>query len=270
MKKHLIVLLVIVAALALLLSACTDTKTPAPAGTAALSEATEAPNTDDPAEPADATESADPGEEPTESADPGEEPTEGTDPVEEPTESADPVEEPTAEPAPTGNPDIASGTNVALTAEVDVSSTTGESHVQWGWSYEFVNDGLITDRDALSYGWTSEVLVKYDSPETDDWALFELKDYTTINSVKIWPIFSGTNFPVDYRIEVSTDDKTYTTVASVEGDTHAKTGSEEPVLLEFDPVTAKYVKFVVTKMHDVQSGNDGYIFQIAEIEIFAA
>ncbi|MBR5059159.1 MAG: discoidin domain-containing protein [Clostridia bacterium] len=249
MKKSLTILLVLVAAAAIMLSACDPAVTPTPV------------ITDPPTETAEA-------EAPTEQNVPEE-----TEPAEDPTGEADPTEDPSEDPTatsvPTANPYYAPGTNVALTAEVEVSTTTGESHVQWGWSYEYVNDGIIMDRDELSYGWTSEVLVKYDSPETDDWALFELSDYTAINSVKIWPIFSGTNFPVDYHVEVSLDGREFTTVASVEGDDHASTGNEEPVLLEFPTVTAKYVKFAITRMHDVQSGNDGYIFQIAEIEIFA-
>ena len=248
MKNRLIILLVIALTAALLFSACARTGTVKPGP--------------------DETESVTAGSESAEPTEPAGIPTDAEEPTEEVT--AEPTEEPTPTPVPTADPDIASGTNVALTADVEVSSTTGESHVQWGWSYEYVNDGIIMDKDALSYGWVSEVLVKYDSPETDDWALFELDKYTSINSVKVWPIFSGTNFPVDYHVEVSLDGREFTTVASVTGDTHATTGSEEPVLLEFDAVTAKYVKFAITKMHDVQSGNDGYIFQIAEIEIFAA
>ena len=55
--------------------------------------------------------------------------------TEEPATEVPPTEAPTEK--PTKAPP-ASGTNVALSADVEVSSTTGDTHVQWGWSYEYM------------------------------------------------------------------------------------------------------------------------------------
>ncbi|MBP5312655.1 MAG: discoidin domain-containing protein [Clostridia bacterium] len=194
-------------------------------------------------------------------------------PTEAPTDTPAPTEEPTPTPVPTADPTIEKGVNVALTADIeDVSSTTGDTHVQWGWSYEFINDGIIYDTtlEQPSLGWTTNVGVNQDDPDQEEWMIFKLEKYTLIDTVNVCPTIGGSCFPVDFHIEVSLDGKNYTTVASVEGCKNAKTGSTKPVVLTFDAVTAGYVKFVATKLYDVPSGVDGILMQIGEIEIIAA
>lgn len=115
MKKAILCILLVLTATALLLSACGSKET-SPAATQ---------------QPAST-------EQPASETAPAEEETPGATDVpavtEEPETPAS-TEEPTPSPVPTADPSIAKGTNVALTAEiVDVSSTTGETHVQWGWS----------------------------------------------------------------------------------------------------------------------------------------
>ncbi len=199
--------------------------------------------------------------------------TEAPTPTEAPTDTPAPTDPPTPSPVPTADPSIEKGTNVALDAEIeDVSSTTGDTHVQWGWSYEYVNDGIIYDATLVppSLGWTTNVGVNPDDPDQEEWIIFELEKYTLIDKVRVCPTIGGSCFPVDFHIEVSLNGKDYTTVASAEGCKNAKTGNVKPVELTFDAVTAKYVKFVATKLYDVPSGNDGILMQIGEIEIYAA
>ena len=250
MKKTILCILLVLTAAALLLSACTKgvdpvspTKDPASStANASSGDATAAP-TEEPA------------------------PTDEPSPTDEPT----PTEEPTPSPAPTADPSIEKGTNVALSAEIDdVSSTTGETHVQWGWSYEFINDGIRWDANPpASLGWTTNVGVNLDDPLQEEWIVFELENYTLIDTVNVCPTISAACFPIDFHIEVSLDGKNYVTVASVEGCDRVRTGSDEPVVMTFEPVTAKYVQFVATKLYEVPSGNDGILMQIGEIEIIA-
>jgi predicted small secreted protein len=192
--------------------------------------------------------------------------------TEKPTEeiTQGPTDEPTPSPVPTAA-GAEKGINVALDAEVDVSSTTGTSHVQWGWSYEYINDGIITDSDALSYGWTTAVGVNMDNPDQEEWVEFKLDKYFLIDTVIVYPTLGGSYFPVDYEIQVSMDGREYTTVARVEGDNHAAKADTTPVKLEFEAVTARYVRFLATKLYDMLSPlGDGILCQLAEIEILTA
>ena len=43
-----------------------------------------------------------------------------------------------------------------------------------------------------------------------------------------------------------------------------------PIVFEFDAVTCRYVQFLATKLYSVPSSADGYLCQVAEIEVFAA
>jgi len=186
-------------------------------------------------------------------------------PTEEPTQA--PTEEPTE--APTKEP-VASGTNVALDADVDVSSTTGDLHIQWGWSYEYINDGLYFDIEENSAGWTTAVGENMTDPDQEEWATFSLAQETTINKVIVYPVQNGRHFPESFKILVSSDGKNYTAVAEVNDNTRAADGDETPFVLEFDAVTCLYVQFLATKQYRVPSAADGYLCQVSEIEIFAA
>ena len=189
-------------------------------------------------------------------------------PTDAPTQA--PTEVPTEAPTPTPAPTIKKGTNVALNADVEVSSTTGLSHIQWGWSYEYINDGLIIDNDEPSLGWTTNVGVNFEA-DHEEWVLFTLAKVTNIDSVKIFPTLGGSYCPVSFEIQVSMDGENFTTVAKVEDNTRAATGDETPFLLEFEAVNAKYVRFLATKLYDMLSSlGDGILCQLAEIEIYAA
>ncbi len=240
MKKNLIKLITVLAVLALLLSACAQKPDdPKPADTAQPA-ATDVP--------ADATEAP-----------------EAT-PTEEPTDTPDPTDTP----APTAAA-IEPGTNVALTAELEVSSSTGPGHVQWGWSYEYINDGVKFDTSIPNLGWTTAVGL-YPEPEdaeVEEWVLFELETYTNVNKMVVFPTIDGSCFPVDFHVEVSLNGKDFTTVASVEGNESAVKRSSKAITMEFDPCLVKYVKFVITRMYDVPSGADGLLCQLCEIEVYS-
>ncbi len=251
MKKIIVAILMLLLTSALLLTACAP-KDNAPAAGTDAPEGTSALNT------AEAT-----GEPEITSA-----PTAG--PTEEPTEKPTdaPTEPPTPSPLPTAA-DIEKGKNVALDADVEVSSSTGDVHVQWGWSREYINDGIYWSAEDNSYGWTTAVGVNTEDPDQDEWVLFTLAKYTNVDKVIVYPTVAASCFPVEFIIEVSTDGKEFTTVARNEN-TKAAESDASPVELTFDAVTAKYVRFTATKLNPVLSGNDGYLCQLGEIEIFAA
>ena len=179
--------------------------------------------------------------------------------TEEPVPTEAPTEAPTKAPA-------ASGTNVALDADVEVSSTTGETHVQWGWSYEYINDGVIIDTGLPSVGWTTAVKENFDDQEQEEWVLFTLAQDTSINKIIVYPVG---RFPESFKLMVSSDGKEFTTVAEVNDNTRFADNDTEPYEFEFEAVNCRYVQFLATRLCD-PSPADGYLCQVAEIEIFAA
>ncbi len=184
---------------------------------------------------------------------------------------------PTATPAPTEAPTEAPkpepGTNVALNKNYEVSSETDDgAYLQWGWSSSFLNDGVVEAILNEHTGWTTNVAQFMAIEDWEDqWALIDLGQVVSIDKVVLYPRQDTfINFPIDYYIEVSTDNKTFTKVANITGDTHSADRNREPAILPFDAVDAKYVKLVVTKPYDVINGNDGFLLQLAEFEIYAA
>ncbi len=188
-------------------------------------------------------------------------------PTEEPTDTPAPTEPPTE--APTHEP-VKSGTNVALDAAVEVSSTTGDVHVQWGWSYEFINDGYYYEPEIPSAGWTTAVQVNFDDPEQEEWVLLTLAQDTSVNKIAVYPVVNGSHFPESFKVMVSADGQNFTTVGEVNDNTRAADKDTTPFVFEFDAVTCRYVQFLATKLYSVPSPADGYLCQVAEIEVFAA
>ncbi|MBO4327416.1 MAG: discoidin domain-containing protein [Clostridia bacterium] len=188
-------------------------------------------------------------------------------PTEEPaTEAPTEVAEPTEAPSPA---QIESGTNVALGAEVDVSTTTGESHLSIGFSPEAINDGYYYDPEVPSAGWTTNVGENYDDPDQEEWAILKLAQDTSINKIIVYPVINGGRFPISFKLMVSMDGKNYTTVAEVTENTRFEDKDDTPFEFEFDAVTCRYVQFLATQLCD-PSPADGYLCQVAEIEIYAA
>ena len=247
MKKIVISLILVTVSAILALSACTPAQeNVSPTEAPAASETATAPTAE---------------ETPENTAAPTETPA--------PTE-APPTEAPTPTEVPSADPSIEKGTNVALGAEVDFSSSTGEAHVQWGFSYEFINDGIREDMSVPSLGWCSEVGVNFDDPYEEEWIELFLEKYTLIDTVKVFPARDGTYFPIDFYVEVSLDGRSYSIVASAEDQQQQRDHSSEPTVLTFEPITARFVRLVITRRCDAPSPRDGYLVQIGELEVIAA
>ena len=254
--KNIARILLIVTALMLALSACAPKTKPdenkpgdATAVPAATDAATEKPVvTDEPATDAPVITDVPVTDAPTEEP--------------EPTETPEPTEAPTAA-------QIESGTNVALGAEVDVSTTTGESHLSIGFMPEAINDGYYYDPTVPSAGWTTNVGENYDDPEQEEWAELKLAQVTSINKIIVYPVVNGGRFPIAFKLLVSMDGKNYTTVAQVIDNSRFEDKDDTPFEFEFEAVTCRYVKFLATELCD-PSPADGYLCQVAEIEIYAA
>ncbi len=156
------------------------------------------------------------------------------------------------------------GENLALGKPVyDYSSTTDVP--DWNCHHTYINDG---NTDTL--GWASE-LFKNSSPDTPEWITIDLLDIYSVAKVVLTPrgVWQGCNvFPEDYQIEVSTDGENFTVVARVEGDNNPQT--QDVRVLEFDPVDARYVRLMATKLTPSGTVNGGYCIEMNEMEIYAA
>ncbi len=193
-------------------------------------------------------------------------------PTPEPTNTPASTAEPTPTEEPTPSPSPAPGTNVALNKPFEVSSETDSTYVQWGWYSEYINDGVIEHDPEAHAGWTSQIK-QYMSLEDfgEEWVWIDLQGVISIDKVMLYPRQdNGGCFPMDYYIEVSTDNENFEKVAEVTGDDRSREGIKEPAILTFEPVDARYVRLVVTKPFEVPAGNDGYLVQLAEFEIYAA
>ncbi len=174
-----------------------------------------------------------------------------------------PVESDETEP-PVEEPVGPTGENVALGKPVyDYSSAFDAPEYKCHHTY-------ITDGD-YSTCWASALNVHL-APEGEEWITIDLEKTYRINAVRLdtrgGTIVTGMNaFPADYRIEVSLDGETFTTVAEVTGDNDPI--SQDQRVLTFDAVEARYVRLFVTKMTG-STGFAGYGVEIDEFEVFEA
>ncbi len=127
----------------------------------------------------------------------------------------------------------------------------------------FVNDG--TDK-----GWASG-FDRNTTPDAIEYITINLLDVYVINRVLLTPqmFWNGTTvFPENYEIQVSIDDETYVTVASVTGDNDF---DESVRVIDFEPVEALYVRFQATKLRKASSdGQNCFMVELDEMEVYYA
>ncbi len=167
--------------------------------------------------------------------------------------------------------------NLALGAPVRSSTSVDD----FGWFAENATNGMRDfDEEKVIRGWSSTIL--YFQPEiasynTTQWIKIDLKDIYKISQVDLYPRSDGSNageyFPIDFVIQVSTEDSAWK--QNDEGDTDwitvvTQTGVDKPAggavqSYTFEPIEARYVRIKATNL---QRGSDGYVFQLAEIEVY--
>lgn len=186
------------------------------------------------------------------------------------TPTPEPTEEPT--PAPTATPlPSPKGTNVALNKPYEVSSFTFHAR---GWKAECVNDGIIESIDGVHFGWTSQIgqySADMDPEELREWVIIDLQQEYNIAQVWVWPRQDGgAYFANDYQLDVSNDKENWTTVSEVKDDPLSEDFDITPRVFELTDVKARYIRFMGTELrNDNTTYNDGYLMQLAEIEVFS-
>jgi hypothetical protein len=142
--------------------------------------------------------------------------------------------------------------------------TASSSYTSSAWGLAKMVDGRVSS-DAYSSGWSSANSVGSNHTE---WLKFDLGGAKPINQVDLYPRTDGANlgygFPVNFTIDVSTDNTTWTTVVS-------RTGYALPTGVQkfnFGFQNARYVRVAGSSLR--RNPNDGnlYRMQLAEARIY--
>lgn len=150
------------------------------------------------------------------------------------------------------------GQDLALRKPVYPSSTTPDAgYRQWGWAADFVNDG------SKDTGWTSNVK-QHNTANATEYTIIDLQDIFAIDKVEV--LTRGV-FPEDFRIEMSTDGRTWSPIVSVTGSESYKDGQK----LSFTPdggqaVVGRYLRFIATRLRGTTA--DGYMLQLGNISAY--
>lgn len=147
--------------------------------------------------------------------------------------------------------------NVALHKPVTVSSSVEN----WGWMKAHLTDG------AIETGWSSQIKIHMTDPYGEEWLIVDLQEVFPVDLVLLYPHPDGASsyFPKAFKIEVSEDRQSWTEVARY---TESTSLGSLPRACAFTAVSAQYIRVTALEMTDAWGGNDGYLFQLGEIEVY--
>ncbi|MGI6270619.1 MAG: family 78 glycoside hydrolase catalytic domain [Candidatus Howiella sp.] len=158
------------------------------------------------------------------------------------------------------------GSNLALGKKAS-ASTSGENS-GWSWGIKNINDGDRKNANPYNEyaGYTSEGKPSADSVE---WVSVDLGEISTFNTVNIYGS-CGSDLtcyllPVDFEIQVSDDNSSWTTVHSEKG---YEVRQYAPLSLKFEETEARYVRLYATKLRAKPSEPGTYRMQLTELEIY--
>ena len=148
-----------------------------------------------------------------------------------------------------------SGTNVALDRDV-----TASSHVT-GWEPTGLTDGSHEGG-----AWTSAIGRHPTADHGTEWVQVDLAYVYELDRVVLYGRSGDDYFPYKFRIEVSEDGKTYSTV--YEGECPEQRSGQQPFVCALENVKARYVRIVGYSLRDKAGFNDGHLFSLYEVEIY--
>lgn len=109
-----------------------------------------------------------------------------------------------------------------------------------------------------------------DSPDVEEWIIIDLEKEYSIHLVILYPRQdNGRGFPEDYQIDVSSDNETWETVYTKTEDKGSEDEDVDPREIELEAVSARYIRLLATKLTDVPDTSDGYLLQMAEMEVYS-
>ncbi len=171
-------------------------------------------------------------------------------------------------------PEYDSSGNIATTDGVVVICSSAYEEGTF-WRIDGINDGRIFDvneASGLYCGWSSNVFVNKEQEGATEWIGYDFGMPVKVKAVVVHPAQNSMpvpqGFPLSYCVEISDDGVNWTSVYSVEDDPTADQFVSH--VLEFDPVTTRYIRFRGTKLTTVgENGMFGYMMQMSEIEVLA-
>lgn len=150
------------------------------------------------------------------------------------------------------------GEDLAHNRPVYPSSTTPEEGFRgWGWAADFINNGVD------GQGWTSNVKIHY-TPDATEYIIIDLEDVFAVERVVVQ---THGVFPEDFSIEMSTDGKNWTTIASETGAKDYPDKTELTFTTESgEGVVGRFLRFKATKLRGTAA--DGYMLQLGNISAY--
>lgn len=157
-------------------------------------------------------------------------------------------------------------TTIDSTTNYAFSSTVSGSYPleNWGWASALLVNGVRTSESgALGYSsWaTDSLLVNH-----QEWVTVALADPHRLNKVIIYPRSDagkqGFGFPIDFVIQLSSDNKVWSTVATYTN--YPETGAAAQTF-RFGAQKAQFVRLLATKLRNKESQ---YVLQMAELEAY--
>ena len=150
-------------------------------------------------------------------------------------------------------------------AQGDTVTASSSAEIAGAWSLPYATDGLVLATNPL--GWSSNNSLTSNHSE---WVKVDLGASTSINQVVLWPRIDGVNagygFPINFVIAVSTNNSTWTTVASRTN--YAKpTGTAQP--FSFTARSARYIRITGSSLRANPNDSNSYRMQIAEIQVIS-
>ena len=138
------------------------------------------------------------------------------------------------------------------------------------WKPEYLVDGILSSVTG-SLGYSSEGMESA-SPSAKPWIMLDLSSAKSFDRLHIYPrtdalTLLGTtcNFPIDFTVQVSDNQSSWTMIAQYQGDAPQK----KPLVLQLDAaVSARYVRININRIADPASDGSGNRVQLAEIGIY--
>jgi hypothetical protein len=160
----------------------------------------------------------------------------------------------------------ATGNDLARGKQVSVSSS--DSGGDGRWDASFLTDGNVDSGLNGRFGWSS---ILHASPTATEWAQIDLGSTQSIGKVVLFSRSDilearGSGFPLDFKIQASTDGSSWTDLVVETYYPGAQSGEGQIFL--FVAASARYVRVVATRLGGVGS-EAGYRFQLADIQVYA-
>lgn len=158
-----------------------------------------------------------------------------------------------------------SETNLALHKDVTASETIQAS----GWGTQFLTDGVTDSQNGSAHGYTSQAHRSSDVSANPVWVTVDLGSVQSVTSVVLWPRTDTladngetASFPVDYSVQSSTDDTSYSAERTVTGQTDPAAATIDnghaSIVLDYGKDVGGYPYFQVASQSGSPTLESGY------------